>query len=71
MQRRIHIIFIDRYSRNEFISKKYEIVINEFSGLTGHTNMSVYANGELLGTYGSNLGDPDFNIFNGLSGGVM
>ena len=31
--------------------------------------MSVYANGELLGTYGSNLGDPDFNIFNGLSGG--
>ncbi len=33
--------------------------------------MSVYANGELLGTYGSNLGDPDFNIFNGLSGGVM
>lgn len=32
--------------------------------------MSVYANGELLGTYGSNLGDPDFNIFNGLSGGL-
>jgi len=52
------------------MSNKYEIVINEFSGLTGHTNMSMYANGELLGTYGSNLGDPDFNIANGLSGGV-
>jgi len=47
------------------------IVVNEYAGGTGHTNMSFYdSNGVLLGTYGGNINDIDLNPFNGLAGGV-
>lgn len=49
-----------------------KIVVNEWNDSpTGHTNMSLYdANGVLIGTYGANVGDMDFNPLNGFEGGV-
>lgn len=47
------------------------VVVNEWGGVTGHTNMSMYdQNGTLIGTYGANVGDMDFNPLNGFEGGV-
>lgn len=48
------------------------VVVNEWSGLTGHANMSFYDQyGTFRGTYGQNVGDLDFNPFNGFEGGVF
>lgn len=47
------------------------VVVNEWSGVTGHANLSLYdQNGNRVGIYGANTGDMDFNPFNGFEGGV-
>lgn len=48
------------------------ITVNQYTdSVTGHVNVSFYnSSGSLVATYGANVGDMDFNPFNGLEGGV-